>query len=36
MTWVPGSKVQSVRTNALRKAMRTNTRLVAPGVRTGN
>ena len=36
MTWVTGSKVQSVRNNALRKAMRTKTWLVAPVVRTGN
>ncbi|GAB2183225.1 hypothetical protein [Roseibium sp. LAB1] len=39
MTQLPGFKVQSMRTNALRKAKRTNTRLVAPvvqPVRTSN
>jgi hypothetical protein len=33
MTQIPGYKAKTMRTNALRKAKRTNTRLVAPVVR---
>ncbi|EAV40755.1 hypothetical protein SIAM614_17124 [Stappia aggregata IAM 12614] len=39
MTQIPGYKAKSMRANALRKAKRTNTRLVSPvvqPVRTSN